>query len=132
MLNRTIFGEEHELLGDQARRFLEEVIPHHAGWETDGIVPRAVWREAGAAGLLCPAIPEQYGGGGGTRLHNAVLIEDVARAGTNGSGFGLHSEIVAPYTLHPGLRHRGAKAIRLPAPMRMRGSRASTVAPTKS
>ncbi|MBW8464239.1 acyl-CoA dehydrogenase family protein, partial [Acidovorax sp.] len=43
MLNRTLFGEEHELFRDQARRFLaEEVIPHHAGWETDGIVPRAV------------------------------------------------------------------------------------------
>lgn len=62
MLNRTIFGEEHELFRDQARRFLEEeVIPHHAGWETNGFVPRAVWRKAGAAGLLCPAIPEAYG-----------------------------------------------------------------------
>jgi len=100
MLNRTLFGEEHELFRDQARRFLaEEVIPHHAAWETDGIVPRAVWRKAGAAGLLCPAIPEQYGGGGGTRLHSAVLIEEIARAGTSGLGFGLHSDIVAPYIL---------------------------------
>ncbi|WP_114973502.1 acyl-CoA dehydrogenase family protein [Rhodoferax ferrireducens] len=100
MLTRTLFGEEHELFRDQARRFLEEeVIPHHADWETDGIVPRAVWRKAGAAGLLCPAIPEQYGGGGGTRLHSAVLIEEIARAGTSGLGFGLHSDIVAPYIL---------------------------------
>ncbi|MFZ2663668.1 MAG: acyl-CoA dehydrogenase family protein [Rhodoferax sp.] len=100
MLNRTLFGEEHELFRDQARRFLaEEVIPHHAGWETDGIVPRAVWRKAGAAGLLCPAIPEQYGGGGGTRLHSAVLIEEISRVGTSGLGFGLHSDIVAPYIL---------------------------------
>ena len=100
MLTRTIFGEEHELFRDQARRFLEEdVIPHHAGWEADGIVPREVWRKAGAAGLLCPAIPEAYGGGGGTRLHSAVLIEEIARAGTSGIGFGLHSDIVAPYIL---------------------------------
>ena len=62
-------------------------------------MPRAVWRKAGAAGLLCPAIPEQFGGGGGTRLHSAVLIEEVARAGTSGIGFGLHSDIVAPYIL---------------------------------
>ena len=68
MLPRPIFSEEHELFRDQVRRFLtEEVVPHHAGWETEGIVPRAVWRKAGAAGLLCPAIPEAYGGGGGTR-----------------------------------------------------------------
>ena len=100
MLSRTLFGEEHELFRAQARRFLEEeVTPHHAGWEADGIVPRAVWRKAGAAGLLCPAIPEAYGGGGGTRLHSAVLIEEVSRAGTSGIGFGLHSDIVAPYIL---------------------------------
>jgi acyl-CoA dehydrogenase len=100
MLARTVFNEEHELFRDQARRFLEEeVIPHHAAWEEAGIVPRAVWRQAGAAGLLCPAIPEQYGGGGGTRLHSAVLIEETARAGASGLGFGLHSDIVAPYIL---------------------------------
>lgn len=100
MLARTIFQEEHELFRDQVRRFLEEeVIPHHAAWEEQGIVPREVWRKAGAAGLLCPAIPEQYGGGGGTRLHSTVLIEEVARAGASGLGFGLHSDIVAPYIL---------------------------------
>ncbi|MDF1482344.1 acyl-CoA dehydrogenase family protein [Extensimonas sp. H3M7-6] len=100
MLARTIFQEEHGLFRDQVRRFLEEeVIPHHAAWEEQGIVPREVWREAGAAGLLCPAIPEQYGGGGGTRLHSTVLIEEVARAGASGLGFGLHSDIVAPYIL---------------------------------
>ena len=100
MLPRPIFSEEHELFRDQVRRFLtEEVVPHHAGWETEGIVPRAVWRKAGAAGLLCPAIPEAYGGGGGTRLHSAVLIEEVMRVGASGLGFGLHSDIVAPYIL---------------------------------
>jgi alkylation response protein AidB-like acyl-CoA dehydrogenase len=99
-LPRPVFSEEHELFRDQARRFLtEEVVPHHAGWETEGIVPRAVWRKAGAAGLLCPAIPEAYGGGGGTRLHSAVLIEEVMRVGASGLGFGLHSDIVAPYIL---------------------------------
>jgi acyl-CoA dehydrogenase len=56
MLSRTLFGEEHELFRDQARRFLEEeVIPHHAGWEADGIVPRAVWRKAGVRPFLKPS-----------------------------------------------------------------------------
>ena len=100
MLPRPVFSEDHELFRDQVRRFLtEEVVPHHAGWETEGIVPRAAWRKAGAAGLLCPAIPEAYGGGGGTRLHSAVLIEEVMRVGASGLGFGLHSDIVAPYIL---------------------------------
>ena len=42
---------------------------------------------------------QAYGGGGGSRLHSAVLIEEVARAGVSGIGFGLHSDIVAPYIL---------------------------------
>jgi len=100
MLQRPLFTAEHDLFREQVRRFFErEVVPHHARWEADGIVPRSVWRAAGEAGLLCPAIPEAYGGGGGSRLHSAVLIEEVARAGASGIGFGLHSDIVAPYIL---------------------------------
>ncbi len=100
MLQRPLFTAEHDLFREQVRRFFErEVVPHHARWEAEGIVPRSVWRAAGVAGLLCPAIPESYGGGGGSRLHSAVLIEEVARAGASGIGFGLHSDIVAPYIL---------------------------------
>ena len=100
MLQRPLFTSEHDLFREQVRRFFDrEVTPHHARWEAEGIVPRSVWRAAGAAGLLCPAVPETYGGGGGSRLHSAVLIEEVARAGVSGIGFGLHSDIVAPYIL---------------------------------
>jgi alkylation response protein AidB-like acyl-CoA dehydrogenase len=100
MLQRPLFTAEHDLFREQVRRFIErEVVPHHARWEAEGIVPRSVWRAAGEAGLLCPAIPEAYGGVGGSRLHSAVLIEEVARAGVSGIGFGLHSDIVAPYIL---------------------------------
>lgn len=100
MLQRPLFTSEHDLFREQVRRFFDrEITPHHARWEAEGIVPRSVWRAAGATGLLCPAIPEAYGGGGGSRLHSAVLIEEVARAGASGIGFGLHSDIVAPYIL---------------------------------
>lgn len=100
MLPRTVFSEEHELFRDQVRRFLAaQIIPYRAEWEAAGVVPRSAWRQAGAAGLLCTSMPEAYGGGGGTRLHGAVLIEEFARAGVTGPGFSLHSEIVAPYLL---------------------------------
>jgi alkylation response protein AidB-like acyl-CoA dehydrogenase len=100
MLPRTLFSAEHELYRDQVRRFIErEVIPHHAQWEKDGVVPRSVWQRAGEAGLLCPAIPDEYGGGGGDRLHSTVVMEELARAGATGPGFTLHSDIVAPYVL---------------------------------
>lgn len=100
MLPRTIFSEEHELYRDQVRKFVErEIVPHHAKWEKELIVPRSVWLAAGETGLLLPAIPEEYGGGGGDRLHSAIVMEELARVGASGPGFSLHSDIVAPYIL---------------------------------
>ena len=98
MLPRTLFSEEHELYRDQVRRFVErEITPHHAKWEKDKVVPRSVWLAAGEAGLLCPAIPDEYGGCGGDRLHSVIVMEELSRAGATGPGFALHSDIVAPY-----------------------------------
>ncbi len=103
MLPRTLFSEEHELYRDQVRRFVErEIIPHHAKWEKDHLVPRSVWLAAGEAGLLLPAIPDEYNGGGGDRLHSAIVMEELARVGATGPGFSLHSDIVAPYILSYG------------------------------
>ena len=103
MIPRTLFSAEHELFRDQARRFIDtEIMPHHAGWEADGIVPRAAWLKAGAAGLLCTEVPDEYGGGGGDFLFGAIMIEEMARAGATGPTFYLHSDIVAPYLVHYG------------------------------
>ncbi|WP_322045555.1 acyl-CoA dehydrogenase family protein [Paraburkholderia sp. J67] len=95
---RSVFREDHELFREQVRRFIEsEIAPFHQQWEKDGIVPKAVWLRAGAEGLLCCTIPEEYGGGGGDFGHAAVLIEELARVNASGIGFPLHSDIVAPY-----------------------------------
>ena len=103
MIPRTLFGPEHELFRDQVRRFIaDEITPFHAEWEKGGIVPRSAWLKAGAAGLLCTEIPEEYGGGGGDFLFGAIMIEEMARAGATGPTFYLHSDIVAPYFVHYG------------------------------
>jgi acyl-CoA dehydrogenase len=103
MFERTLFKEEHTQFRDAARRFMEtEVQPHRERWEEQGYVDREVWLKAGKAGFLCPSMPEQYGGAGADRLYSMVLIEEQARIGDSGLGFGLHSEIVAPYLLHYG------------------------------
>ncbi|WP_342114295.1 acyl-CoA dehydrogenase family protein [Pseudoduganella sp. OTU4001] len=103
MIPRTLFTEEHEMLRESARRFMEtEVAPHHERWEEQGYVDREIWEKAGAAGFLCPSMPEQYGGCGGDKLYSMILMEEQARIGATGLGFGLHSEIVAPYILHYG------------------------------
>ena len=97
LIQRTIYREDHEQFREQARRFFDkEIVPFHAQWERDGIVPKEVWRKAGREGLLNTMLPEPYGGGGDFG-HAAILIEEVARTGASGLGFPLHSDIVAPY-----------------------------------
>ncbi|UCU99419.1 acyl-CoA dehydrogenase family protein [Acidovorax radicis] len=97
LIQRTVYREDHEHFREQVRRFFDkEVVPFHAEWERQGIVPKEVWRKAGREGLLNTMLPEPYGGGGDFG-HAAVLIEEVGRTGATGLGFPLHSDIVAPY-----------------------------------
>ena len=44
MIERSLFSEEHEIWRASVRRFVEEeIVPFHAQWEADGIVPRELW-----------------------------------------------------------------------------------------
>ena len=95
--------EDLALLEQQARRFIAaEYVPQLDRWSEEGTYGREVWTKAGAAGLLCPAIPEEYGGVGGTFAHEAVIIRELSLAGFDAFGGPLHSGIVAPYILHYG------------------------------
>jgi acyl-CoA dehydrogenase len=95
--------EDLELLEEQARRFIAtEYVPHLDSWNEQGMYGREVWTKAGAAGLLCPAMPEQYGGAGGSFAHEAVIGRELSLAGFDSFGAPLHSGIVAPYILHYG------------------------------
>ncbi|MCO5105943.1 MAG: acyl-CoA dehydrogenase family protein [Burkholderiaceae bacterium] len=103
MIERTLFSEEHQMFRDAVRRFMEqEVVPHHDQWEEQGYVDREIWLKAGANGMLCATMPEAYGGAGANKLYSIVVMEETARVNATGLGFGLHSEIVAPYILHYG------------------------------
>ena len=95
---RNIFSSDHALFRDQVRRFVDrEIAPHHRDWEREGVVPRELWRKAGAQGLLCTMLPEEFGGGGGDFGYAAVVIEELARVNATGVAFQLHSDIVVPY-----------------------------------
>src|ERR1700744_2403177 len=88
---------------ESVRRFAErEIAPNAARWRKDGVVDRDLWRKAGAAGLLCAGIPEEYGGAGGPFRHEAVIIDEICRVNFPDFGAPLHSAIVAPYVLHYG------------------------------
>ncbi len=97
--DRPILEPEHEAFRQTARSFLDkEVAPHHAEWEKDGIVPRDLWIEAGAQGLLCFDVAEEYGGPGVRDFrYNMVLAEELTKAGASGPGFPVHTDIIVPY-----------------------------------
>ena len=106
MIPRTLFSPDHETFRDSVRRFMEsEVMPHEERWQEQGYVDREVWQKAGANGFLCPSMPEEYGGAAADKLYSVILIEEQARANSSSLGFGLHSEIVAPYLLNYGNEH---------------------------
>src|ERR1700750_79798 len=95
--------EDLVLLEEQARRFIAtEYVPRLDSWNEQGMYDREVWTKAGAAGLLCPALPEEYGGAGGSFAHEAVIGRELSLAGFDSFGAPLHSGIVAPYILHYG------------------------------
>ncbi|MEH6583325.1 MAG: acyl-CoA dehydrogenase family protein [Halioglobus sp.] len=98
-------NEELTLFRDMARRaFEQEVAPNFEQWEADHMVPRELWNTLGQAGLLCPDMPEEYGGAGTTPHVTLALIEELSRMGFGGvcTGYGIHCNIVAPYIEHFG------------------------------
>src|ERR1700716_687680 len=96
-------SEDVVLLEEQGRRFMQsEFTPHLDRWHEQGMYEREVWTKAGAAGLLCAAMPEQYGGAGGTFAHEVVINRELSLCGFDSFGAPLHSGIVAPYILHYG------------------------------
>jgi acyl-CoA dehydrogenase len=95
--------EDLVLLEEQSRRFIANAyVPHLDRWHEQGMYERDVWTKAGAAGLLCASMPEEYGGAGGTFAHEAVINRELSLAGFDTFGAPLHSGIVAPYILHYG------------------------------
>ena len=94
---RFAFTPEHEQFRDSVRRFFDrELTPHLERWEEEGIIDRDFWTKSGEAGLLCPTVPEEYGGLGLDFGYNAVIDEELAYAGST-AGISLHSDIVADY-----------------------------------
>lgn len=96
---RTCFSDDHNLFREQVRKFFDrELTPHLERWEKEGIVDRDFWTKCGAAGILCPTVPEAYGGLGLDFAYNAVIDEELAYAGST-AGITLHSDIVADYLI---------------------------------
>ncbi|MDG3011581.1 acyl-CoA dehydrogenase [Rhodococcus sp. D2-41] len=87
-------------LAETARGFFEkEVTPHRERFAAQGFPDRKCYERAGDLGLLCMSVPEEYGGGGGTFAHEAVLFTEQVRAGDSALQLGVHTGIVPHYLM---------------------------------
>ena len=99
---RSWTDEDLDRWRDTCARFVaDELLPDDAAARQRGNVGMGIWQKAGALGLLCTDIPEQFGGGGGDFRHEAVLYEECAHLGLSGWGNSVHT-IVAHYFLNHG------------------------------
>ena len=98
---RSVYGDDHELLRDTVRAFVDKhAVPHAERWRAEGKVDRELFREAARAGILGFSIPEEYGGAGITDYRfNAVISEEFSRNPVSDglAGVALSNDIVVPY-----------------------------------
>ncbi|GAP37216.1 acyl-CoA dehydrogenase family protein [Piscinibacter sakaiensis] len=125
---RPWMDAELEALRDTARRFFTtECVPRQDAWAEQKHPDRAIWRRAGELGLLCPGLPEAYGGGGGHALHEMVICEEQAYAMANGFSINVHGGIVAHYLLDYGTEAQKQRWL----PSLARGERVAAIAMTE-
>jgi acyl-CoA dehydrogenase len=94
------FTDEHLELRESVGRFVaKEIAPNVEAWEDAREFPRELFARCGELGFLGLKFPEEYGGQGGTHLHEAAWIEELSRSGGSGgvaAGLNAHSQIAMP------------------------------------
>ncbi|SFS54005.1 acyl-CoA dehydrogenase family protein [Marininema halotolerans] len=97
-MERGIFTQEHQILRQSFRRFLErEAVPYIDEWEANRFIPREFWLKLGAEGYLCPSVEEKFGGMNADFAFSVVIHEEMEKVASGLLGVGLHSDIVVPY-----------------------------------
>ena len=99
------FGEEHTMLRDQIRRFVEEEVkPKADAWEEAGFVPRGILARMGELGFLGIRDPSEYGGSELDTLATVVLAEELGRS--TFSGFAItvlvHTDMASVHVFNGG------------------------------
>jgi len=106
---RECYNEDHAAFRDTVRKlFDKELYPNIDRFEHEGIVSKDFWRACGDNGLLCPTVPEEYGGLGLDFGYNAVVNEELAYSGCS-AGITLQSDIVADYIVAYGSEEQKRK-----------------------
>jgi acyl-CoA dehydrogenase len=107
----SLFGEEHRAFRAMVRKFIErEFSPRVDEFEDAGIVARDFWTKCGEAGLLCPTLPEAFGGLGLDFRFNAIINEEFTYA-MMADSITLQTDITMPYILHYGSKEQKAEIL---------------------
>ena len=94
MGSSLFFTEEHDMLRQSLREFVEkELAPHAEEWEEEGLFPNWVFKRMGELGYLGLHYPEEYGGGGGDYFTNIVLAEEITRCGSGSLGMAIAVQV---------------------------------------
>jgi len=103
-------NDDVRMFRNTVSQFVEkEFVPHQPRWRENRGPDAESWTNAGRAGILLADLPEEYGGGGGTFAHEAVVLEELARAGVH-FGSAIQST-VARYILGYGSEEQKRKWI---------------------
>lgn len=100
---QNYFNDQHRLLRDSCRKFVNQHIrPHIHDWEEVGEFPRTLYKQAGDAGFLGLGYPEALGGHGENDLFmKIVFTEEIMRSTSGGLAASLGSlDIALPPIVH--------------------------------
>ncbi|RCK41009.1 acyl-CoA dehydrogenase [Thalassospira profundimaris] len=99
---RTIYEAEHQNFRETVRRFLADTaVPRLEKWRAQGHMDRDFWKLCGELGILCPSVPENYGGVDANYLYNAIISEEMGYSSYL-PGVAVHSDVNVTYLLHHG------------------------------
>ena len=107
------FGEEHNILRDSVRRFVEkEIKPHVEEWEDEEIFPLELYKKAGDAGFLGLEYPEELGGTPADKFMFVAYVEELVRCGSMGVSIGLSTHHISmPHILKLGTEEQKQRFI---------------------
>ncbi len=96
-MNFNPFTEEHEMLAQSVREFLNrEVLPHAARWEKEEHCPREIFQRMGEMGFFGVTYPEEVGGSGMDFWAAVTVARELSYANVGGLALSLFAHAYLP------------------------------------